>query len=142
MFGYVDDVSNLVPIIDLSFFCVELEALAHAANLDFNCIESRITHSCEGVSSIPRLRAVDATFADTRGNNPQNSKTPAPNGEGLVMAEITTGFCLLGTPFGSATFAAEFFDQKLEEVQQHADVITTGVEDLQTRLCLFLHFSI
>lgn len=71
------------------------------------------------------------------------SKTPAPNGEeGIVMAEITTGFCLLGTPFGSATFAAEFLDQKLEEVQQHADVITTRVEDLQTRLCLFLHFSI
>jgi hypothetical protein len=47
------------------------------------------------------------------------STTPHPTDKTApgIPAELTTGFRLLGQPVGSATFASDFFDRRIDDVK-------------------------
>jgi len=53
------------------------------------------------------------------------------------MVELTSGFRLLGSPVGSASFAKHFFVKQIKIVSDNTQHLAANVPDLHTRLRLF-----
>jgi hypothetical protein len=54
-----------------------------------------------------------------------------------IPADLTTGFRLLGSPVGSPTFAREFFNDQLRDIQTKITLFSEAIIDPQTKLRLF-----
>jgi hypothetical protein len=54
-----------------------------------------------------------------------------------IPAELTTGFCLLGSPAGSPAFAREYFNTQLIDIQTCNTTMSTAITDRHTKLRLF-----
>jgi len=67
------------------------------------------------------------------------STTPHPTNKTApeIPVELTTGFRLLGQPIGSATFASDFFDRRIDGVKKIITSLLDNITDQQTRLRLF-----
>jgi hypothetical protein len=67
------------------------------------------------------------------------STTPHPTDKTApdIPVELTTSFRLLGQPVGSATFATEFFDRRIDDVKKNVTSLLGNITDQQTRLRLF-----
>ncbi|KAL7529537.1 hypothetical protein ACHAXR_009934, partial [Thalassiosira sp. AJA248-18] len=143
LFGYVDDVSSDVPLVDLKFFHQSFGRLANRPNLHFNRIKSRILTSCDGESAIPRLAAVDAELAaEVQSVIAQYSVKATSDPAVFEPVELVSGFRLLGSPVGSQDFARDFFAEKIAATTKNADALAAGFADLQTRLRIFKQCTI
>ena len=140
LFGYVDDNSSCVPLVDLAFFFAKLVELGMSLGCLLNKFKTRILTSCNGESILPELRRINPTLAAeveaTLREYSVEKNTADPEGP-PSMVELTSGFRLLGTPVGSPEFAEEFFEEQLKEVRRNIASLHAGVPDLQTRLRMF-----
>ena len=104
-------------------------------------MKTRILTSTSGHSPLNTLSNLEPTLATSisntiakyslQHNKSDHSAPPIP-------AELTTGFRLLGSPVGSPTFAREFFNDKLSNVQTSITLLSAAITDPQTKLRLFL----
>jgi hypothetical protein len=84
-------------------------------------MKTRVLTSTSGHSPLNTLSNLEPTLAASISNtiakyslkktNKSNHLAP------LILAELTTGFHLLGSPVESPTFAQEFFNDQLSNVQ-------------------------
>ena len=140
--AWVDDVTSGVPLIDLAFYFEEFCRLATPLGLDLNTFKTRILTSVTGESILPDLYITNPTLAaqiELTINTFSQAATPTSTEHptGTCGVEVTTGFRLLGTPVGSASFAATFFEQQVEEVRTMVASLESSIPDLQTRLRMF-----
>ena len=115
--GYVDDVTPWVPLVDLKFYMDELDKRAKRLG-GFIGIKTRIMTSCNGESILDSLEGHELHDSVKEALYKWSISTPATSNSEAQLAEITTGFRLLGTPVGSAEYAEQFFEKKVEEVHQ------------------------
>ena len=138
-FGYVDDVSSMIPLVDIKF-CMDMAAfLFNEFNFPVNCYKTRVLTSISGQSILEDLEAVNPSLAADLAyvlDNYSCKKNPTPGGPDL-REELTTGFRLLGSPVGSAEFAEKFFLERVAEVNDIVSKLHSNVPDLQTRMRLF-----
>ena len=55
LMAYIDDLSTLVPLVDLAFFLKHCKRLAKPLGCDMYAIKTRIQTSCTGASAIPAI---------------------------------------------------------------------------------------
>ncbi len=55
----------------------------------------------------------------------------------ILPIKLTTGCRLRGSPIGSASFAKQYFNKQLNQVQQCIFLMTTAISGPQTRLQIF-----
>jgi hypothetical protein len=81
-------------------------------------MKTRILTSTSGYSPI-HLHHINPTLTTTISNSISKYST-RPNDIVILgppfPAELTTGFCLLGSPVGSSAFAREYFNTQLIDV--------------------------
>ena len=104
IFGYLDDVTTLVPLRDLLFFCQSFNEIGTSLGCFLNPGKTRIFTSTDGQSILHDLAEFDDELAE---------EVLMALSEFLVKAPPTPdGTCrLLGAPVGSDQFALEFFDE-------------------------------
>ena len=138
--GWVDDVTAGVPLVDLKFFCDKFPELAAPLGLKLNPYKTHILTSCSSISIFPTLHATNpslvleikstiAAYSITKAKAPNNTAT---------HIERISGFQLLGTPVGSAEFAADFFTKQVEEVCRKITALEASIPDLHTHLRMFV----
>ena len=137
LLAYMDDISSMVIHEDVQFFCEEINTMGKTRGCFVNPHKTRILTSCTGHSILPDIQAANPNLAkDIEHTIAKYSTKPSPNGPNIPV-ELTSGFRLLGSPIGSTTFANEFFDDQLKEMERTAHSISTHIPDLHTRLKLF-----
>mmetsp|Transcript_18973 Transcript_18973/g.34190 ORF Transcript_18973/g.34190 Transcript_18973/m.34190 type:complete len:1170 (+) Transcript_18973:5063-8572(+) len=144
MFGYLDDVTTLVPLHDLLFFCESFNEIGAPLGCFLNPEKTRILTSTNGKSILQDLAGHDEELAEEvlMALTAFSVKAPmTPEGD-ATFVELQSGYRLLGAPVGSAQFAMEFFDQQLLAVETNAAALTARVPNLQTRLRLFAQCTI
>jgi hypothetical protein len=99
--------------------------------------ETRILTSTSGHSPLNTLSNLEPTLATSISNTiakyslqPNKSNHLAPP----IPAELTSGFRLLGSPAGSPTFAREFFNDQLSNVQTKITLISEAITNPKTKL--------
>jgi hypothetical protein len=142
LLSYADNISTCIYLPDLKFFCNTLKTNGAALGCFVNTTEIRILTYCNDTSPPPLISAYNpklglsiantiATFLTT----PHPTDTTAP----AIPVELTHGFCLLGHPLGSATFANKFFTKCISVVKKCIISLNNSISDQQTKLCLFSH---
>ena len=114
LLGYVDDVSACVPLADLKFLCDQFATIG----APLGC--SRILTSTSGHSPLPDLHQLNPALTTSISNAISQYSTQQNDIDILgpsLPAELTTGFCLLGSPIGSPTFAREKLNTQLVDIQ-------------------------
>ena len=140
LFGWVDNVTAGVPFVDLKFFCDKFAELTVPLGLKLNPYKIHIITSCNSVSTIPDLHAVNpslvlgiesttATYSVTKAEAPNNTAT---------HIKLTSSFQLLSTTVSSADFAEDFFTKQVEEVCRNTTALEARIPDLHTRLQMFV----
>ena len=90
--------------------------------------------SVSGRSILPQLLEADRELhkevSDTLNN--YSAKPDRMDPTKPVRVEVVDGFRLLGSPVGSASFAAAFFEDQLKEVRRCVTELEGGITDLQT----------
>ena len=103
-------------------------------------MKTRILTSTSGHSPLNKLPNLETTLATSISItiaqyslqlNKSNHSAP------LILAELTSGTRLLGSPVGSPTFAREFFNDQLSNVQTKITILSEAITDPQTKLRLF-----
>jgi hypothetical protein len=140
LLDYVDDISPCVPHEDLEFLCNHFNILGKPLGCFVNPMKTCILTSTSGLSPINTLSQLEPTLASLISNTnakyslqPNKSDPSAPP----TPTKLTTGFCLLGSPVGLPTFARDFFNNQLSDVQNCITLLSTAITDPQTKLCLF-----
>jgi hypothetical protein len=103
-------------------------------------MKTRILNSTSGHSLLNTLSNLKPTLAASISNTiakyslqPNKSDHLAPP----IPAELTTSFRLLCSPVGSPTFAREFFNDQLSDIQTKITLLPEAITDPQTKLRLF-----
>jgi hypothetical protein len=107
-----------------------------------NPSKTRILTSCNGTSTLPLIHSTNTNptlakpISDTIAEfstqpHPTDKSAPA------LPVELTTGFCLLGQPFGSPTFATEYFSSRVSAIKDCLSSLSTSITDEQAKLRLF-----
>jgi hypothetical protein len=137
LLSYVDDISTCIYLPDLEFFCNTLKTNGTALRCFVNTAKTRILTSCNGTSPLPLISASNpklglsiANTIATFSTSPHPTGTTAP----AIPVELTHGFCLLGHPVGSATFANEFFTKCISVVKKCIISLNNSISDQQTKL--------
>ena len=144
LFGYIDDISTVTPLEDLLFLCQQMDSNGQPLGCFLNTYKTRILTSTSGSSPIPQISITDPelgnsiTTAISTYSNKHNITDPLHP----TPVELTQGYRLLGTPVGSITFAIEYINEKLEEIQQQTDAIHLAISDPQTRYKIFMECTI
>ncbi len=140
LLSYVNNTSTCIYLPDLEFFCNILKTNRAALSCFVNMTKTRILTSCNGTSPVPLISTSNpelglsianttATFLPTL--HLTNTTAPA------IPVKLTPGFCLLGHPVGSATFANEFFTKCISIVKKCIISLNGAISDQQTKLRLF-----
>jgi hypothetical protein len=140
LLSYVNNIPTCIYLPDLNIFCNTLKTNGAALCCFVNTTKTRILASCNGTSPLPLISASNpklglsiankiATFLTT----PYPTDTIAP----AFSIELTRGFRLLGHPFGSTTFANEFFTKCISVVKKCIISLNNSISDQQTKLHLF-----
>jgi hypothetical protein len=102
-------------------------------------MKTQIFTSTSGHSPLNTLSILEPTLATSISNTiakyslqPNKSNHLAPP----IPAELTSGFRLLGSPVGSPTFAREYFNDQLSNVQTKMTLFSEAITDPQTKLRL------
>ena len=104
---------------DIKFFLDTLHQLGKPRGCNINPQKSRILTSCNGTSILEQLHLSNPTLAnDLKQSIDTYSNTKSSRSSETLGVELTDGFRLLGTPVGSSTFAAKFFDEQLNSVRK------------------------
>jgi hypothetical protein len=100
-------------------------------------MKTRILTSTSGTSPLAAFPLTNPTLAisikhtistySTKPNNTTPSRPP-------LHVKLTTGCRLLGSLIGSASFAKQYFNKQLNQVQQCISLMTTAISDPQIRL--------
>ena len=141
LLGFVDDVSACAPLEDLEVLCDHFNTLCKLLGCFVDPMKTRILTSTSGHSPLNTLsNLLEPTLTASISNTivkyslqPNKSDHLAPP----IPAELTTGFCLLGSPVGSPTFAREFFNDQLSDVQTKITLLSEAITDPQTKFRLF-----
>jgi hypothetical protein len=140
LLGFVDDVSACVFLADLEFLCDHFNTLGKPLGCFINPMKTQIFTSTSGHSPLNTLSILEPTLATSISNTiakyslqPNKSNHLAPP----IPAELTSGFRLLGSPVGSPTFAREYFNDQLSNVQTKMTLFSEAITDPQTKLRLF-----
>jgi len=95
-------------------------------------METRILTSTSGHSPKPDLHYINPTLATTISDTISKYST-RPNDVDIIgpplPAELTTGFCLLGSPVGSPVFAREYFNTQLINIQACITTMSNAITD-------------
>ena len=121
LFSFVDDISSCVYLPDLHFLCEQVRSCGASIGCFENPHITRVLTSCNGTSILPALTTHDPPLAHSISNSiSQFLTTPHPTDKTApdISVELTTGFRLLGQPVGSATFAPDFFDRRIDDVKK------------------------
>ena len=140
LLSFVDDISSCIYLPDLQFLCKQVRTRGASIGCFVNSHKTRVLTSCNGTSILPALTAHDPQLALSISNSIASfSTTPHPTNKTApdIPVELTTGFRLLGQPVGSATFATEFFDHRIDDVKKNITSLLDNITDQQTRLRLF-----
>jgi hypothetical protein len=137
LFAYMDDISATVPLEDISFFCTELERMGTPQGCFVNPFKTRILTSTSGTSILPHLQTTNPHLANDLTATLQKYSIQQLPHNATKPIELTTGFCLLGTPVSSHTFADNFYDNRLTEIFSSLDPLEQAIPDIHTRLKLF-----
>ena len=135
LLGFVDDVSACVFLADLEFFCDHFNTLGKPLGCFINPMKTQILTFTSGHSPLNTLSKLEPTLAALISNTiakyslqPNKSDHSAPP----IPAELTIGFRLLGSPVGSPTFAKEFFNDQLSDVQTKITLLSEAITNPQT----------
>ncbi len=139
LLAYMDNISTTVAYEDVEFFCTEIDRLGAPRGCFVNPMKTRILTSCSGESIIPLL---DETTAKSLNRTIQRYWIKENKDGTSSPIELTTGFCLLGTPVGSSDFAQEYYDEQITTVNKALKNLNKAIPDLHTRLKLFSHCTI
>jgi hypothetical protein len=140
LLGYVNDVSACVPLKDLQFLCDQFATFGAPLGCFVNPMKTRIFTSTSGHSPIPDLHHINPTLATTISDAISKYSTRPNNFDILgppLPAELTTGFCLLGSLVGSPAFAREYFNTQLIDIQTCITTMSNAITDRHTKLRLF-----
>ena len=140
LLGYVDDVSACVPLKDLQFLCDRFTTIGAPLGCFVNPIKTRILTSTSGHSPIPDLHHINPTLTTSISDAISRYST-RPNDVNIIgpplPAELTTGFCLLGSPVGYPAFAREYLNTQLIDIQTCITTMSIAITDRHTKLRLF-----
>jgi hypothetical protein len=132
LLGYIEDISVCVPLKDLQFLCDIFSTIGAPLGCFVNPMETRILTSTSGHSPIPDLHYINPTLATTISDTISKYST-RPNDVDIIgpplPAELTTGFCLLGSPVGSPVFAREYFNTQLINIQACITTMSNAITD-------------
>jgi hypothetical protein len=127
LLSFVDDISSCIYLPEFQFLCEQVRTRGASIRCFVNSHKTRTLTSCNGTSILPALTTHDPQLALSISNSiasfsttPHPTKKTAPD----IPVELTTGFRLLGQPVGSATFATEFFDRRIDDVKKKHYLIT------------------
>jgi hypothetical protein len=144
--AYVDDAKAFVPWEDAWFFCTEFRRRAKLANLEMNCLKTRICTSTSGESAIPAVRRkygvdVAESVIDTI-NEFSVEVVTIDDDEVRRPKEVVDGLRILGHPVGNIDFVERFFAERIEENKAQAQKLLATVTDKHTALRLFLQCTL
>ena len=140
LLGYVDDVSACTPLEDLKFLCGRFATIGAPIGCFVNPMKTRILTSTSGHSPLLDLHELNPTLATSISDAISKYSTKSNDIDILgppLLAEIITGFHLLGSPVGSPAFAREYFNTQLVDIQSCITTMSTAITDRQTKLRLF-----
>ena len=140
LLSFVDDISSCIYLPVFQFLCEQVRTRGASIGCFVNSHKTRVLTSCNRTSIFPALTAHDPQLALSISNSIASfSTTPHPTDKTApdIPVELTTGFRLLGQPVGSATFATEFFDHRIDDVKKNITSLLDNITDQQTRLRLF-----
>ena len=113
LLGYADVISVCAPLADLQFLCDRFANIGTPLGCFVNPMKTRILTSTSGHFPLPDLHQIKPTLVtsisdaisrySTKMNNIDILGPPPP-------VELTTGFCLLGSPVGSPAFVREYLN--------------------------------
>ena len=141
LLGFVDDVLACAFLEDLEFLCDHFNTLGKPLGCFINPMKTQILTSTSGHYPLNTLSNLEPTLMASISNtiakyslqtNKSNHLAP------LIPAELTSDFHLLGSPVRSPTFAQEFFNDQLSDVQTKITLLSEAITDPQTKLQLFL----
>ena len=121
LLSFVDDISSCVYLPDFHFLCEQIRTRGASIGCFVNSHKTRVLTSCNGTSILPAITTHNPQLARLISNSIASfSTTPHPTDKTApdIPVELTTGFRLLGQPVGSATFATEFFDRRINDVKK------------------------
>jgi hypothetical protein len=121
LLSFVNDISSCVFLPDLHFLCEQVRSRGASIGCFINPHKTRVLTSCNGTSILPALTTHDSPLVHSISNSISSFSTkPHPTDKTApdIPVELTTGFRLLGQPVGSATFASNFFDRRIDDVKK------------------------
>jgi hypothetical protein len=122
LLSFVDDISSCVYLPDFHFLCEQVRTHGTSIGCFVNSHKTRVLTSCNGTSNLPAITTHDPQLALSISNSIASFSTaPHPTDKTApdIPVELTSGFRLLGQPVGSATFATEFFDSRIDDIKKN-----------------------
>jgi hypothetical protein len=135
--GYMDDISALLPLEDVKFYCDEIKTIGSKIGCFINPYKTRILTSCNGESILPLLQSTNPHLGQEIADTIAKFSLKQDENKNDIPVELTQGFRLLGTPVGSQAFAQEYYKEQLASVTEGLQSLSKHINDRQTKLKLF-----
>jgi hypothetical protein len=129
LLGCKDDVSACISLADLQFFCDQFATIGAPLGCFVNPMKARILTSTSCYSPIPDLFNLNPILATSITDTISQYSTKPNDIDVLgppLLAKLTTGFRLLGSPVGSPAFAQEYFNTQLAKIQNCIAIMSTA----------------
>ena len=144
IFGSLDNVTTLVLLRDLLFFCQSFNEIGAPLGCFPNPGKPHILTSTNGQSILQDLANFDEELAEDvlMALMEFSVKAPSTASSVATFVELQSGYRLLDAPVGSEQFVLDCFYQQMAADKANTLALTTWVSNLQTRLCLFSQCTI